>query len=296
MIACIDIGGTSIKTALMDDNEFIETETLPIKDNFNDFVDVIVDYVNSKDDIDAIAFSAPGAVDTNTGIIGGASAIPYIHGPNFKEIFKERLNIPVSIENDANCAALAEVYQGAAKGYKDVCFVVCGSGIGGAVIKDGMVHHGSHLHGGEFGYMIVSESDDELPILSELASTQALVRRVEKRLNGKWNGIKVFEEANNGNRECNEEIEKFYYYLALGIYNIQYTYDPELIVIGGAISKREDLCDNINQQLDKILEKVKIAHVKPNVVACQYFGEANLIGAYVNYKKEYQREEDDYAK
>lgn len=288
MIACIDIGGTSLKVAIANDNdELIEKELLPVKDDFDELVNVIVDWIKSKNHvIEGIAFSAPGAVNVKTGIIDGASAVPCIHGPNFKEVFKERLGLPISIENDANCAALAEVYKGAAKDYQDVCFVVCGSGIGGAVIKNSKIHHGKHLHGGEFGYMVVVEGDEEQPIYSELASTQALVRRVEKRLSGEWTGKKVFEEAEKGNEICKEEIERFYHYLAVGIYNIQYIYDPELIVMGGAISMRADLCENIDRHIDILLKKVKIAHVKPKVVSCKYHGDANLIGALVNYRFE----------
>ena len=291
MIACIDIGGTSLKVAVANEKaELFDQDILPVKDNFDDFMDVIVNWVEEKKEtynIEGVAFSAPGAVDTVTGIIGGASAIPYIHGPNFKKIIKERLGLPCSIENDANCAALAEVYSGAAKEYNDVCFVVIGSGIGGAVIKDGLVHHGKHLHGGEFGYMVVVDGEGNAqPILSELASTQAMVRRVEARLPGEWNGKKIFEEAYNGNTVCKEEIETFYKYLAVGIYNIQYVYDPELIVVGGAISKRKDLCKNIDRHMDMLLEKVKIAKVKPNIVSCEYHGDANLIGAFVNYQYE----------
>jgi len=291
MIVCIDIGGTSLKVAVENNDELLDKDTLPVREDFDSFVQEIVRWIKEKQkkyDIEGIAFSAPGAVDVKSGIIGGASAIPYIHGPNFKEVFKEKLNLPISIENDANCAALAEVYKGAAKEYNDVCFVVCGSGIGGAVIKDGLVHHGKHLHGGEFGYTVVCEDNGNMPILSEVASTQAMVRRVEKQLGGKWDGLKVFKEASNGNQVCQDSIEKFYHYLALGIYNIQYTYDPELIVIGGAISKREDLCDNVSRHLDIILEKVGIAKVKPQVVSCQYFCDANLIGALVNYRQEYK--------
>lgn len=291
MIVCIDIGGTSLKVAVENNDELLDKDTLPVREDFDSFVQEIVRWIKEKQkkyDIEGIAFSAPGAVDVKSGIIGGASAIPYIHGPNFKEVFKEKLNLPISIENDANCAALAEIYKGAAKEYNDVCFVVCGSGIGGAVIKDGLVHHGKHLHGGEFGYTVVCEDNGNMPILSEVASTQAMVRRVEKQLGGKWDGLKVFKEASNGNQVCQDSIEKFYHYLALGIYNIQYTYDPELIVIGGAISKREDLCDNVSRHLDIILEKVGIAKVKPQVVSCQYFGDANLIGALVNYRQEYK--------
>ena len=66
-----------------------------------------------------VAVSGPGGVDSETGIIGGASALPCIHGPNFKEIFKNELNINLEIENDANCAGLGEVWLGGAKDNQD---------------------------------------------------------------------------------------------------------------------------------------------------------------------------------
>lgn len=296
MIACIDISGTAIKVALANENgKLIRQSKISVNDTFDGFIDDIVEWVEQEKKvykIEGIAFSSPGAVDCKSGIVNGASAIPYIHGPCFKDIIKERLHLPCSIENDANCAALAEVYCGVAKDYQDVCFVVIGSGIGGAVIKDGVIHHGQHFHGGEFGYMVVVDGDGECqPILSELASTEALVRRVEKRIPGLWNGKKVFEEASKGNEVCKEEIETFYKYLTVCIYNIQYIYDPELIVIGGAVSKREDLCNHINRHMDMLLDKVKIAKVRPKVVCCQYHGDANLIGAFVNYQYEYNRED-----
>ena len=101
-----------------------------------------------------MALSLPGAVDSETGIIGGSSALDYIHGPNIKEELEKRLQVRVEMENDANCAALAEVWKGAASDVNDCCFIVSGTGIGGAVVKNKRIHKGQHLHGGEFGYMI----------------------------------------------------------------------------------------------------------------------------------------------
>jgi predicted NBD/HSP70 family sugar kinase len=79
-----------------------------------------------------------------------------LHGPNFKEIFSSATGLPVEIENDANCAALGEVWKGAAKENQNVMFAIIGTGIGGAVIKDRKIHKGAHSHGGEIGYMILN--------------------------------------------------------------------------------------------------------------------------------------------
>ena len=163
MFACLDIGGTSIKVALSDkDGNLIEKDTLYPSHELKEFTNTIVNWVNgmkNQYDIKGVAISSPGAVDTNSGIVGGASAVPCIHGPNWKEILSESLNLNISIENDANCVALAEIFSGSAKEVNDILFVVCGSGIGGSIIKDKKIHHGKHLYGGEFGFMIMEDND-----------------------------------------------------------------------------------------------------------------------------------------
>ena len=153
MYACIDIGGTSIKVAISDKNgNLVNKGYLNVSEKFDVIIDEIVNWINEERknyNIHGIAISSPGAVNSKTGVIGGASALPCIHGPNWKEILHNETGLFVSIENDANCAALAEVFSGKAKEFKDILFVVCGTGIGGAIVKDGKIHHGKHLQGGE---------------------------------------------------------------------------------------------------------------------------------------------------
>lgn len=219
MIACIDIGGTSLKVAIANDKaELFDQDILPVKDNFDGFMDVIVNWIEEKKEtynIDGVAFSAPGAVDTVSGIIGGASAIPYIHGPNFKQIMKEKLGLPCSIENDANCAALAEVWKGAASDVNDCCFIVSGSSIGGAVIKDKCIHKGKHIHGGEFGYMIAQFDYDtyEMNTWSWVGSTLWAVRNAAKELGVDYtslDGKEVFDHYND-NPAYFKAVDKYYW-------------------------------------------------------------------------------------
>lgn len=291
MIACLDIGGTSIKVAVSDrEGNLKEKGFVKVEETFEALMGNIVEWINSmkeKYEIEGVAISSPGAVDTKTGIVGGASAVPCIHGPNWKEEILKRTSLKASIENDANCAALAEVFSGTAKGVSDMMFLVCGTGIGGAIVNDGKIHHGKHLHGGEFGYMLMEEEDGQFYNFSEVASTMSFVRRVRKHYNDEsWDGVKVFEEAANGNEVCIEAIERFYKNLAIGIFNIQYVYDPEMILLGGAISEREDFIDRINKKIDEIMSKVEIAKVRPQVLTCTHKKDANLIGAVANFIKE----------
>ena len=291
MIACLDIGGTSIKVAFSDrEGNLIEKGHVDVAETFEELMSNIGAWINSmkeKYEIEGIAISSPGAVDSVTGIVGGASAVPCIHGPNWREEIRNRFGLEIAIENDANCAALAEVFSGSAKDVKEMMFLVCGTGIGGAIVKEGKIHHGEHLHGGEFGYMLMEERDGRFYNFSECASTMSFVRKVRAHYNDdSWDGVKVFEEASKGNEICIEAIDTFYKNLAKGIFNLQYIYDPEMILLGGAISEREDFVERVNEKLDEILKIVEIAKVRPNVVTCTHKKDANLIGALANFLKE----------
>ena len=136
----IDIGGTSIKHALMTESgDILEKGSMKTEgDNINLFIESIgkvVDSYKEKNEVFGLACSSPGAVDVKTGFIGGGSAIPCIHGPNIKELLEKRCGLKVSIENDANCAGLAEGWLGSAKGVENYACIVIGTGIGGCIEK-----------------------------------------------------------------------------------------------------------------------------------------------------------------
>ncbi|MDU4938798.1 MAG: ROK family protein [Clostridium sp.] len=291
-----DIGGSSVKWSIMSKiGDILTKDKIKVADSVDQFFEELSKIVNINKDnfnLKGIAISSPGAVDSITGIVGGASAIPYIHGPNFKEILKEKTGLDVAIENDANCAALGECWLGAAKEENDCAFVVCGSGIGGAIVKDKKVHTGIHKHGGEFGYCIVDyDKDGEEKYLtwSRVGSTSALARAISQRkgLEEKdIDGLKVFQLYDEGDIIAVEEVNKYFRYMAIGIYNIQYTYDPEVIVLGGAISEREGYIESINEKLDKIMSNNTDGKIKPIIKKCVYGNDANMIGALYNLLNE----------
>lgn len=291
-----DIGGSSVKWSIMSKmGDILTKDKIKVVDSVDQFFEELSKIVNINKDnfnLKGIAISSPGAVDSITGIVGGASAIPYIHGPNFKEILKEKTGLDVAIENDANCAALGECWLGAAKEENDCVFVVCGSGIGGAIVKDKKVHTGIHKHGGEFGYCIVDyDKDGEEKYLtwSRVGSTSALARAISQRkgLEEKdIDGLKAFQLYDEGDIIAVEEVNKYFRYMAIGIYNIQYTYDPEVIVLGGAISEREGYIESINEKLDEIMCNNTDGKIKPIVKKCIHGNDANMIGALYNLLNE----------
>lgn len=292
-----DIGGSSVKWSVINKaGETMEKGSIGIAENIDGFFANLANISNDmkvKYEVAGIAISSPGAVDCETGIVGGASAIPYIHGPNFKEELKKLTGLNVEIENDANCAALGECWLGAGKENKDLAFVVCGSGIGGAIVKDKKIHSGIHKHGGEFGYCSFDYKFDETGkprftswsqggATAGLANNVARLKGLEK---GSINGVEVFEMCKNGDEIAIQEVNKFYYNMAIGIYNIQYIYDPEVIVIGGAISEREEFIDEINKRLDYMMsEECELeGTIKLVVKRCVYGNDANKLGALYNY-------------
>ena len=287
-----DIGGSAVKWSIINLNgEFLENGKISIPKTIDEFFKSIADKVNELKDkyhLNGVAISAPGAVDSVVGTIGGMSALPYIHGPNFKIILKEMTNLPIEIENDANCAALGECWRGAAMDANDSAFVVCGTGSGGALIKDKKIHTGVHKHGGEFGYCFVDIDVVNKRYLSwsRAGSTFAVAKAIADRKGismDEFNGIKAFELYDNGDEIAVEEVNKFFRYMAIGIYNIQYTYDPEVIILGGAICEREGFLEEVNKKIDEVMNNNDDATIRPSVKICKYGNDANKLGALYNF-------------
>lgn len=282
-----DIGGTYIKYAVMNENGTkLEGGKVPTpQEGLEEFLQKISEVVTlyrQSYNLHGIALSSPGAVDVKSGYIGGASAIPYIHNVPITELIRNRTDLDVSIENDANCAALAEGWLGAAKETDYYICVVIGTGIGGSIVMNHTILRGASLHGGEFGYMIMGDplNNPLRSTWSQVASTNALVQEVERRKSlekGSLDGERVFRMAAEGDAVADDCITIFYKKLASGIYNIKYALDPEKILIGGGISKRPEVIAGINQELKQLKDEISTLDI--TVEACHFDNDANLIGA-----------------
>ena len=292
----VDIGGTNIKWGVVsEEGQILKKGKFPTPHQANATVEDLVSKLKEvaqelkkEFELAGIAISAPGAVNNTSGYIDGASALPYIHGPHIRNLVEEATGLSMHMENDANCAALAEVWKGSASDVDDALFVVIGTGVGGAVIKDRMLHTGKNLMAGEFGYLVF-ESDFEkgnFPNFSKLGSTASIIARVEEAKgleHGTLTGEKVFEMAEQGDEDAIASVEKFYRTVALGIFNLQHTYDPAKVVIGGAISARGDIVERIDEKLQYIVNNYDIKSLMPKVVKCTFEGDANLLGAVYNF-------------
>jgi len=285
-VALIDVGGTSIKYGLWDaeKDQLTEKGAIETPKTIEDYytgLTQVIDNFKAEHDLAGVGMSTPGAVNKETGVIEGASALPYIHNFPIQAELEKRFGLPVSMENDANCAALAEMDRGIAKGKKNLIFIVIGTGVGGSVIMDGHVHHGKHLFGGEFGFTL----SEGYKTLSDVGTAVSLAKRYNEAKGTNYSGKEIFDLANNGDSLAQQYAQDLYHHLAVAIYNLQYGFDPEMIVLGGGISQADFLIPNIEKEIHKILDEVKIAPFMPVIKPCQYRNDANLIGAYVDFKQ-----------
>ena len=278
-ILSFDIGGSSVKYAVIEKTGKIlakgKKTTPQEKEEFFRLIENVAASYRRAYTIEGAGFSFPGAVDDVSGVIGGSSALPYIHDFPIRQELERRLSLSAALENDANCAALGESWLGVGKEHEDLVFLV----IGTAVVKGKRIHHGKHLHGGEFGYMV---SDASHRILSETGSTRVLAERVADAKGlprEEMDGRKAFALADAGDADALQAVSAMYEALAMAIYNLQYAIDPEIFVLGGAVSERPGFAEEIGKRVDVILKDVGVARIRPIIRPAQFGNDANLLGA-----------------
>lgn len=286
----LDIGGTLIKYAVMDKEAkiFQRGEFSTPLDSIESLMKKITELYNSlKDEVNGIAISMPGNIDTKIGQIYSPGALDYNANVNIIDKIHEHIDVPVSVENDGKSAALAEVWMGNLKNCKDGVVMILGTGIGGGIIKDRKIHKGNNFFAGEFSFIL--QDSKQLDFNSAFAltgSTSALINEVSKKKNidiKDLNGYKVFSMIEERDSEVLEIFEKFTTNIAMQIYNLQCILDPEKFLIGGGISKQPILLEKIKENLEKIYEKIPFGIPHAVVDTCKHYNDSNLIGALYNY-------------
>lgn len=243
---CIDIGGTAIKYGLIqaDGQILFQAETPTEADKggpaLAQKVKGLVKELLGKDpDAKGIAISTAGVVDCESGtIIHASNAIPNYIGVDYRKELAE-FGLPMEIENDVNCAGLAEALKGAGKDASSVVVLTIGTGIGGCLIQDKDVYHGNCYSACEVGYFPMHGST-----FQEMASTTALVANVAKAKGepaADWNGRRIFELAEQGDDTCQKAIDDLCELLGEGMASLSFILNPERFVLGGGIMARSDV-------------------------------------------------------
>lgn len=291
----IDVGGTFTKYAIVTDTcEIVMKDKQPTQqETLEGFIDSLVGICNSlreEYDIHGIGLSMPGMIDSQTGFMYTGGNIRCVVNLNIVEIMENRCGLPVSVENDAKCAALAELWNGSIKDCQDAIVLVCGTSVGGAVIKNRKVLRGRHFVAGEFSYCLTESTPDYAMhnCLGETAGVAALMSYVSEETGipaAELDGIRVFSMANQGDPAAIAGLRRYVKNVAIQIHNLQYIYDPERFAVGGGISVQPLLLQMLKEELQRINAMFPWTLPIPEVVVCQYFNDANLIGAiYVHMK------------
>ncbi|WP_258833469.1 ROK family glucokinase [Peribacillus frigoritolerans] len=266
-----DIGGTTIKMAFINQNgEIIYKWEIPTninekgknipKEMAKSIDQTLSELGQEKQKLIGIGVGAPGPVNLGNGSIDVAVNLGWNNFP-LKDLLEMGTSLPVIVDNDANAAAIGEMWKGAGQGSKDLLCITLGTGVGGGIISNGQIVHGINGAGGEIGH-ITSLVEDGAPCncgktgcIETIASATGIVRlaieelsftETPSRLRDFYNEHQilsselVFEVANEGDELANRVIGKVTLYLGLALAHLANGLNPEKIIIGGGVSKAGD--------------------------------------------------------
>lgn len=283
-LLAIDLGGTTIKCAIVAGEQHIEkvgSFKTPINDQAALLSQLTAIIESVKDRIAGISFAAPGRIDSTTGRIYEPGAILCLENFELGAYFQELTGLPVAVENDANCAALAESRAGSAQGVSNVVFIVPGTGLGGAVLYEGKLLKTAHFYSGELGYMVMNQTPHE----TWETANGAVVKTVAKISHdhpeySDYSGATLFDLYQQ-DPVVTPYLDHFFMLMASAIFTLQMTFDPDLFVIAGGISARDDLIPNVQTKLQQLIKTYEIPFA-PQLAKARFGNDANLIGAYYN--------------
>lgn len=263
----VDLGGTTVKMGLFTvEGSLLEDWEIPTRREEKGayILDDIAQSVNAKikenvidpEDVAGIGIGVPGPV-TPSGVVKGCVNIGWGDTP-VEEILKDKTGFKVKAGNDANVAALGELWQGGGKGYSSLAMLTLGTGVGGGIVSDGRIVTGAHGAAGEIGHMIMIYDETATPCncgrrgcLEQVASATGIVKVAKRFLEQDdtpttLRGISdlsaktVFDEAKKGDALALKTVDVLGEYLGRALDHIACTIDPDIFIIGGGVSKAGD--------------------------------------------------------
>lgn len=286
---CIDIGGTAIKYGLIDEEanlllrESMDTQAWKGGPGILEkTVNIVSDLLNRvQEPISGICISTAGMVDIKEGsIFYSAPLIPNFTGTQFKRTLEEKFHLPCEVENDVNCAGLAECRSGAALGSKVALMLTIGTGIGGCILLDGNVFHGFSNSACEIGYMHMDNSDFQTLGAASILTKKVAFRKGDQEEN--WNGYRIFEEAKKGDEICIQAIDEMADILGKGISNICYVLNPQVVVLGGGIMAQEDY---LKEKICTAVKKYLVSGIEEHTTLtfARHKNDAGMLGAFYHF-------------
>ena len=305
----VDLGGTNIAIGIVNEKgELLIKDSVPTNANreaddiIRDMAALCLRLIDAKGlsvgDIEYAGIATPGTADHDNGVVVYANNLPFLNYPLAAKLSEFTGIKKVLIENDANAAAKGEAACGAAKGFNSSVMITLGTGLGGGIIIDGKVYSGFNYAGGELGHTVIEVNG--LPCScgrkgcwEAYSSATGLINMTKVKLeetkdtvmhervakDGKVSGRTAFDCMRLGDKAAKEVVDKYIYYLAMGVTNIINIFQPEVLVIGGGICNEKNY---LTDPLVKIVETeqyTRNSKNKTHIRIAELGNDAGIIGA-----------------
>ena len=300
-----DLGGTHLRVATVDRNGKIycrQMQPTPQAEKPNEIVHALIDAVhecersaNEKGGaISAVSIVVPGTVNVAEGVVVKAPNVPCLDGFRLSAALESELEWPVILENDANAAAIGEMWQGAGRGYRTLICVTLGTGVGGGIILDGKLWRGADGSAAEIGHIGVDPfagvacTCGSRGCLEVYASATAIVRMTREARPRYPNSIlhdiedltsaKIYQAGKEGDELAIEVFRRMGVYLGIGLASLINVLNPEIVIIAGGLSNGWELFEkHMHQQVIERAFPIPARRVK--IVRAQCGDDAGLLGA-----------------
>ena len=305
----IDLGGTNIAVGVVDENYKIIGRA-NVKTNLPRAAEEIADDMAKAAllaienaslqpcDIDSCGVGSPGAVDFENGTVAYSCNLQF-YNVNLAKMLNERLNMPVFIENDANAAAYGEYVAGVGANTKDFIAITLGTGVGGGIIVGGKIYSGFNKAGGELGHMVININGKACNCgrkgcYESYASVTALIEQtkasmLENKDSLMWkecgddiekvSGKTAFAAMKKGDKSADDTVKQYTEYISVGVANIINIFQPEVLCVGGGISKEGDTLLNPIREFVSREDYARDMKKRTKIVAATLGNDAGIIGA-----------------
>lgn len=262
----VDLGGSNVRVGLVKNKKIVALQSRPISARarqgviLNEICEAIAAIF--EPDVSAIGIGVPSVVDMEKGIVYLAHNLPTWHSVPVKRILERRFGVPAFVNNDANCFALGELHFGLGTGYRNLIGLIVGTGLGAGVVIDGKLYFGNNGGAGEIGAM---------PYKKKTFEYYCSGRFFEREFGVDAATLQV--RADQGDRRARKMFAAFGDDFSEVIMTLLYAYDPEIIVLGGSISKAYPYFEGRMREklrkfdFQKSLENLVIAQTKKPHIA-----------------------------
>ena len=281
----IDVGGTSIKAGVVaEDAQILARFRLPVPPDFPAFLEALSGLISRAraqyPEICGVGISSCGGIDPSSGVVFAklAPSLLYLIGQNYYDL-RRYTDLPVALEKDGNCAALGEIWCGAARDLTHFVTLVLGSGLGGAYCAGGRVFSGAHFLAGDIGYAYPAPEGGSY-------GQQIAPVEVERRYfarSGERRTLPEMYERRAEDAAAAQCLHEFFFGLANVILTTQYVADPQAFLLGGGITAWEPLLPELQSALSQLVAE-RDGPILPNVRLCAHRNDANVLGAVYNCK------------